>query len=178
MKYIFLGGQGSGKSTQAKLLSEKFNLPHFEMGKICRERAKNQDAIGKQISSHIDKGRLVPPKIIIKLLKETISQKFAQNGYVLDGFPRNAIQFQALDNDIDKVFYIKVSDKDAIKRLTKRARYDDTNEALKTRLEIYHNQTEPLLTIFRNKGILEEIDGERSIEEIHKDVLKRVKCQA
>ena len=175
MKIIFLGGQGSGKSTQAKLLAEKLNLPRVEMGQVLRDKAQENDQTSQFIKKALDSGSLVPDTIAIETLKGILRGKEYENGYVLDGYPRNAAQMEGLENDIDNVFYIKVSDEEAISRLTLRAREDDTNEALTRRLEIYHQETEPLLSKFKNVGILDEVDGERSIEEIHEDILKRTK---
>lgn len=174
MKIIFLGGQGSGKSTQAKMLAEKLKRAYTDMGQTLRDRARVNDDLGKQIKKTLDQGHLVENKVTIKLLKEQLIKKEYRKGYILDGYPRNSVQLEALDKDIDKVFYIKVADNVAIKRLTLRGRCDDTKEALEKRLEIYHRETEPLLSKFGKLGILEEVDGERSIEEIHKDVLARV----
>lgn len=175
MKIIFLGGQGSGKSTQAKLLAEKLNLPRVEMGQVLRDKSQGNDRASQLIKAALDKGSLVPDLIAIETLKGILKENEYENGYILDGYPRNAAQMQGLENDIDKVFYIKASDEEAISRLTLRAREDDTNEALTRRLEIYHQETEPLLYKFKDLGILDEVDGERSIEEIHEDILKRMK---
>jgi adenylate kinase len=172
MKIIFLGGQGSGKSTQAKQLGEKLNLPTFEMGELLRRRSKDSDSIGTKIKAALDVGYLVPDEITINLLRENTTK--ASQGYVLDGFPRNTIQLDALDNDITKVYYINVSDSESVKRLALRKREDDTEEVLAKRLEIYHQETEPLLEEFKKRGILDEVDGERSIGEIHQDILERV----
>ncbi len=175
MKLIFLGGQGSGKSTQAKLIARKLNLPHFEMGELLRQRAKVNDKTGNEIKGALDQGHLVTNEITIKILNENISQDKSKGGYILDGYPRNSVQLKALESDVDKVYYIKVSDEEAVKRLEKRGRSDDTKEVLSKRLEIYHKETEPLLEDFRKKGILDEVDGQRSIEEIHEDIMQRVK---
>lgn len=170
MKIIFLGGQGSGKSTQAELLSKKLNLPNIQMGEIFRKKAKENDDLAKLIKSSLDAGNLVPDDVAVKTLQDVLQREEYKNGYILDGYPRNSAQMDGLDTDIDKVFYIKVSDIEAINRLMLRAREDDTHEALTRRLKIYHEQTEPLLKIFNEKGILEEINGERTIEEIHKEI--------
>ena len=174
MKIIFLGGQGSGKSTQAKLLSGKLQLPYIEMGQLLRERAEKPDKLGLQIKRTLEKGHLVENEITINLLKNEIKTNKYQNGYILDGYPRNNIQLEALKDPIDFVFYIKVSGEDAIKRLSMRKRSDDKDEVLAKRLEIYHEQTEPLLDKFRQRKILKEVEGERPIEAIHKDILNIV----
>lgn len=174
MKVIFLGSQGSGKSTQAKLLAGVLNLPYVEMGQLLRDRANQNDDVAQKIKSALDKGNLVTDEITISILQEKIAQLEFQNGYILDGYPRNYVQLEASDEDIDKVFYIKISDGEAIKRLSLRKREDDTKYVLAKRLTIYHQQIEPLLADFRKRRVLEEIDGERSIEETHRDVLKKI----
>lgn len=175
MKLIFLGPQGSGKSTQAKIVAQMINIPQIEMGQILRDKAKESSKEGNLIAQSLSKGELVPNEITIKVLKERLSENDCQRGYTLDGYPRNAQQYAALDEDIDKVFYVYVNDDESIKRLAKRLRHDDTPQLLARRLEIYHEQTEPLLRAFRTKGILEEVDGERTIEEISKDIEERLK---
>ncbi len=174
MKFIFLGGQGSGKSTQAKLLADYLNLPLVEMGQIFREKSQDQDEEGLAIRERLSAGELVPDNIAVKALKEKLNNSEFRNGYILDGYPRNAAQLAGLQKDIDKVFFVKVSDEEAIKRLSLRARSDDTKEALERRLQIYHEQTEPLLEQFEKDGKLVTINGEREIEEIHKDIKERV----
>ena len=174
MKIIFLGGQGSGKSTQAKLISRHLKLPLIEMGQLMRNKARQNDQEAAQVKEALKSGHLVKDEIVIRTLHERIKKNDCRPGFVLDGFPRNNAQLQGLPKDIDRIYYVKVSDKEAIKRLKIRKRSDDRKEALTKRLEIYHKETEPLLDGFRNRGILDEIDGERSIEAIHKDVLKKV----
>ena len=174
MKIIFLGIQGSGKSTQAKLAAEKLNLPYIETSQLLREKSKGADEDAKEIAQAFEKGNLVVDEITIRALKERLKNADCLNGYILDGYPRNEKQFQNLDPDIDKVFYVKVSDEEAVKRLSKRARHDDTGEALKRRIGLYHLQTEPMLDKFREKGILEEVDGERPIEEIAEDIESKI----
>jgi len=174
MKVILLGAQGSGKSTQAKLLAKKQNVPCIEMGQLFRDKSgdSNPDAI--EIKRALDKGELVPDDIAIKFLHERLKKSDVLSGYVLDGYPRNYAQLEGLDQDIDKVIYIKVSDEECIKRSIDRARFDDNLTVLTKRLALYHQKTEPLLDYFRQKGILEEVDGERTIEEIEMDIKERI----
>ena len=174
MKIIFLGIQGSGKSTQAKIAAEKLNLPYIETSQLLREKRAQENENAERIAEALDKGNLVPNEITIRILKERLEKPDCQKGYILDGYPRNEEQFQNLDSDIDKVFYVAVSDEETIRRLSKRARHDDTGQALKRRMELYHKETEPMLDKFREKGILKEVDGERSIEEIAEDIESQV----
>lgn len=175
MKLVFLGSQGSGKSTQAKVAAEKLNLPWVEMGQLFRDESVLQTQDGSDIRAALEVGNLVPDPIAIKILHERLARPDCKRGYILDGYPRNYAQLEGLDQDIEKVFYIKVSDQEAIRRLLARGRTDDNLEVLTRRLEIYHKETEPLLGYFRERRILEEIDGERPIEMIAQDVAGRIK---
>lgn len=178
MKLIFLGSPGSGKSTQAKTLAEKLNLPYIEMGQIFRDRTTQNDPIGQKIQEAFKRGILVEDEIVVKTLKERLKGPEYSNGYILDGYPRNEAQLKGLENDINMVFYINVSDEEALKRLSLRARVGETKEVLAKRLEIYHKQTEPLLDFFKEKNILKEIDGQKSIEEVQADVIKVYEANA
>ena len=175
MKIVFLGTQGSGKSTQAQLLAKSLKLSYLEMGQLLRNRSNQDDDLGREIKELLNQGHLVRDEITISTLAENLQAKGTSQGYVLDGYPRNFAQYDALDVDIDIVIYVKVTDKEAIKRLLLRQRADDTPEALRKRLEIYHRETEPLLAKFKEKEILKEVEGERPIEDIHKEVLEIVK---
>lgn len=174
MKFVFLGVQGSGKSTQAEIVAEKLNLPYIEMGQLFRDKKEANDEDAKKIRETIDRGYLVPDELATSTLLQRLAKPDCEKGYVLDGYPRNEAQFAALDKDIDKVFNIEVSDDEAIKRLLLRGRHDDTREALQKRMGWHHSETEPLLSKFREMGILEEVDGERTIEEIAQDIEERV----
>lgn len=173
-KIIFLGAQGSGKSTQAKLLSQKLGLSYIEMGQIFRDKAQKNDPDSGEIRQALNKGNLVPDHIAIKSLKERVAKRDCQNGYVLDGYPRNYAQLEGLEENIDKVFYIKIPENIGLKRLIDRARYDDNLDVITRRLEVYRQETEPVLAYFRQKGILEEIDGQKSIEEVHQDIVSKL----
>ena len=131
--------------------------------------------MGHQLDKTLKSGNLVKNEDTIAILRERLARADCIKGYILDGFPRNFAQYNAQDEDIDIVFYVKVSDEEATRRLMLRARNDDTQDALRKRLEIYHQETEPLLEKFKQKEILQEIDGEQSIEYIHKEILEIAK---
>lgn len=174
MNIIFLGPQGSGKSTQAKMLADHLNLPYIEMGQIFRDKSQEEGDIAKQIKASLEAGELVPDEIAVKTLNEKLEAPDCQNGFILDGYPRNQYQMDGLKSKIDVVFYVKVSDTEAVNRLFLRGRHDDTEELLKRRLEIYHEKTEPLLKNFKNQGILIDINGEQSIEDVAADIIKKI----
>ena len=174
MKLIFLGIQGSGKSTQAKSAAQKLEVPAIDMGQLFRDRAKEGDPEALEIRKALEIGNLVSDEVAIDTLGKRLSRSDCTNGFVLDGYPRNCAQLEGLEGDIDRVFYIKVSDQEGIARLIKRARHDDSPAVLKRRLEVYHEETKPLLVHFAKNGILKEIDGERTIEEIRQEIERRI----
>jgi adenylate kinase len=174
MKILVLGPQGSGKSTQAELLAEKLNWPHIEMGELLREAAKKDDKDAQTIRSAVEGGVLAPFEVTVRILKDRLLEKDCSQSYILDGFPRNMGQVKLFDPHLDKVFYLTLPDDVAVARLTKRGREDDNPEVIKQRLEIFHKETEPVLTYFRQKGILEEVDGTPDIKTIFTDLVKRI----
>ncbi len=174
MKILFLGPQGSGKSTQAKLVAQKLDLPYIEMGQLLREKSKGSNIEAGEIRQALEVGDLVPGSITIKTLHERLAKSDCKNGFVLDGYPRNYAQLEGLPPGIDRVFYFKISDDEAVKRLIERGRHDDTLEVISRRLQLFHRETEPLLTYFRQQGIIEEIDGTQSIEKVKLDVSRRI----
>lgn len=178
MKILVLGGQGSGKSTQAKMLAEKLGLPYIEMGQLFREKSKAGDTEAGEIREALEVGNLVPDQVATKTLYERINKNDCKNGFVIDGYPRNYAQLEGLPRDITRVFFIKVPDDIAIKRLIDRGRHDDSLDVMTRRLEVFHTETEPLLTYFRQEKILEEIDGDRSLEEVHQDIIAKLKNES
>ena len=120
MKIVFIGKQGSGKGTYADYLSKKYNIPHISTGEIFRAIAKESSELGKKLKELIDKGNLVPDDLVVYILKDRINKEDCKNGFILDGFPRNLHQAQALEEltDISFVFHLKISDEASIKRLS------------------------------------------------------------
>ncbi len=201
-----LGPQGSGKGTQAKMLSKRFNIPHVSTGDIFRENIKNQTELGKEISSYVNSGKLVPSEVTNKVMEEELKKNKYENGYILDGYPRDLSQAEFFDK-IDEINYailIDISDEETIKRLSSRRqckkcgkiygavnleegqkeckecggeliqREDDKPEAIKKRLEEYHNKTKPLIIFYEEKDKLKKINGQQSIEKVNKDILGSV----
>ncbi len=173
MNIIIMGPQGSGKTTQAQILAEKIKIPLVVMGNIFRELAKEDSDRGREIKEILEKGQLVSDDKTIDIVNNHPLEPNCANGFVLDGFPRNLVQAQGLTKKIDKVFYIKIQDAVSLKRLLLRGRADDTEETIANRLSIYHEETEPVLNFYRKQGILIEIDGERTVEEISGEIFAK-----
>jgi adenylate kinase len=176
MKIILIGIQGSGKSTQGTLLSEKLGIPYLSTGHIFREIAKEKTSLGRQIKLVMNAGLLISDKKTVKIVSEYLSRPEYQNGYIIDGFPRTLTQVEQFKNGIDKVFYIKISDKEALWRIAGReeVREDETLMAIRKRIDSFHKFTEPVVQHYREKGVLVEIDGEQSIETITAEILKNI----
>lgn len=175
MKIIVMGPQGSGKTTQARLLAKELNLPHLQTGELYRQMAAQDSPFGKKISQFLSQGQLVPDGDHNQVLNQELSKPEYVNGFVMDGSPRTLTQAQSLPFEPDKIFYLVVSDEENIKRLEKRSRPDDTPELIVERLRLYHQETEPVLDFYRQKGLLIEIDGEREIEVILKEMTERLR---
>lgn len=170
---IFLGPPGSGKGTQASLLAKLYHIPHISTGDILRGAIAQQTPLGQQAQSYMDKGELVPDELILEMVKERLSQPDVEKGWILDGFPRTVPQAIFLDNLLEKkqgtserVLNLDVPDEAIIARLLLRGRSDDTEETVRRRLEVYREQTAPLIDYYRDRGTLHSIDGNRSPDEV------------
>lgn len=166
MRILLIGPQGSGKSTQAGLLAEYLNLPKISTGDIFRNMPEVKEILAA--------GKLVDDEVTAKIVKNRLQELDCQKGYILDGYPRNIRQAEIFDPEFDKVIYLRVSDEEVMRRLMQRGREDDTPEGIKTRLNLYYEQTRPLLTYYKNKGVLIEINGKGSIKEIQDEIKKSI----
>lgn len=178
MKIILIGIQGSGKSTQGNLLSKKLKIPYLSTGHIFRNLSKEKTSLGRYIKEIINAGFLVPDRKTLQIVSEYLKRSEYEKGYILDGFPRTLVQAKDFENGINKVVYLRVSDKEALWRLAYRngeeVRNDDTLAAIKKRIELFQKVTKPVISYYKKKRILVEIDGEKKIDEIHKEIMKRL----
>ena len=177
MKIILIGIQGSGKSTQGNLLSEKLQLPYLSTGHIFRELAKEHTPLGRHIKEVMNAGYLISDEQTIEIVHDYLERSEYTRGYILDGFPRTVKQAESFKTDIDYVVYLKVSDDEALKRISGRhdaTRADETLAAVNRRIESFHRFTKPVLEFYQSQGKLIEIDGEQTIEEIHEDIMKNL----
>ncbi|HIP93667.1 MAG TPA: adenylate kinase [Desulfurobacteriaceae bacterium] len=174
IKVVFLGPPGAGKGTQAKIISQKYNIPLIVLGDILREAVKNQTELGKIAKKYMDKGELVPDEIVCKIIKEALIKVNAkERGFILDGFPRTLEQAKALekmlkelDLSLDKVLFLDVPDEELIKRMLARGREDDTVDIIKNRLKVYYEKTTPVINYYEEKGILEKVDGLGDVDKV------------
>ena len=178
---IFLGPPGSGKGTQAEILTKKLNFAHLSIGDLLRENIANNTDLGKLASKYVKSGELVPDDLIIDLMDSRITElKDESNvsGIILDGFPRTINQATALENKIKQlnvsikaVLNLDIADQEILNRLAGRGREDDKPELIKNRLKVYRNQTEPLLGYYNKKKLLDSINGDQKMEDVNSSIL-------
>jgi adenylate kinase len=194
MNIVLFGPPGSGKGTQAKMLAEKYNIPHISTGDILRDNLKNKTKLGLEAKSYMDKGELVPDDVLIGIIKDRLSQPDCASGFLLDGYPRTVPQADALN---------RILNEELIKRLSGRRmctcgasyhvlfnppkqegicdlcgnrlyhRDDDKEEAIMNRLDVYKSQTQPLIDYYSNEGMMVTVNGTASIAEVF-DAICRV----
>ncbi len=205
MNIILLGAPGAGKGTQAAKIAEAYKLPHVSTGDIFRENIKNGTPIGLEAKSYIDKGLLVPDEVTCKIVEERIAKEDCKEGYMLDGFPRNLFQAEALDEitNIDLVINIEVDfsillDRICGRRLCKECgeiyhvsrlnggtkcvkcggelyqRKDDNPETMQSRLEVYTEQTAPLIDYYKAKGVLFNVVSKTTAEYVFEKIAEKL----
>ena len=204
MKIIMLGAPGAGKGTQAKMIADKYGVPHISTGDIFRANIKNGTELGMEAKKYMDQGLLVPDELTVRILLDRVAQDDCKNGYVLDGFPRTIPQAEVLDSEltklgdhIDYAINVYVPDENIVNRMSGRRacltcgatyhiehvppkkegicdvcgselvlRDDDKPETVKNRLNVYHEQTQPLIDFYTEKGVLKTVDGTVPMEEV------------
>ncbi|KKR33642.1 MAG: hypothetical protein UU37_C0002G0015 [Candidatus Gottesmanbacteria bacterium GW2011_GWA2_41_12] len=174
MKLVLMGIQGSGKSTQGNLLSERLKIPYLSSGHIFREMAKEKTKWGRYVKETLNAGFLIPDDKAIPIIEEYLTKPEYQNGFILDGFPRTLKQAKKFSQKMDKAVYLKVSDREALWRISYRnddIREDDTIIAIRKRIELFHKVTEPVLGYYKKIGILTEVNGELHIREVFKRIM-------
>ena len=186
MNLLVLGPQGSGKGTQATRISEAHGIPHVSTGDMFRAAIAAGTALGNQVAPILASGELVPDELTIALIRDRLGEEDALRGFVLDGFPRNVQQAEALDEmladigrGIDTVLFFDVSDELAAERMRGRAaaegRTDDAPEVIARRLAIYHEQTEPVIDRYRGAGVLVPLRAELSVDDVSVQILEALR---
>ena len=210
MKIIMLGAPGAGKGTQAKMIADKFSIPHISTGDIFRANIKEGTELGRKAKEYMDQGLLVPDELVVNLVVDRLTWEDAENGYVLDGFPRTIPQAEALTNalaekgeKVDFAINIDVPDQNIIDRMGGRRacvscgatyhivnippkkegicdvcgaelilRDDDKPETVKKRLDVYHEQTQPLIDYYKAEGVLKDVDGTVDMKDVFESIVK------
>lgn len=205
LNLILFGPPGAGKGTQAARLQEDFRLPYVATGDILRAAVKDGTELGQAAKSYMDAGNLVPDELVVDLIVDRIGEDDCKDGFILDGFPRNRAQadalgaaFEKLGRDITAVLLIDVPDEELVRRISGRRvsvktgrpyhvesdppkhegrcdvdgsrlvqRDDDKPEVVEKRLQVYHAETEPLISYYDERGLLRRVDGTRSPTEVH-----------
>jgi len=182
MIIVLLGPPGSGKGTQAELICKKFGFFHFSTGNILRNEVKKKTKIGKEIELIINAGKLISDKTIIKIVDNQISKQLKlYKGFLFDGFPRNLSQAKAFDillgknnQSITSVIQLSVNEEEISKRIQKRKleekREDDNENVLKSRLDVYFDETKPLLDFYQKKNKLNKINGTQTINDVNDQI--------
>jgi Adenylate kinase and related kinases len=186
VRLIFLGPPGAGKGTQAAIIGESFGVPHISTGDILRTHVAEETDLGQKAKDYMDQGELVPDQLILDMVEHRLQESDAQNGWILDGFPRNISQADfiavlVLNADSEaknstgelKVINLDVPDQILVERLLARGRKDDNEEIIRHRLQVYREQTAPLIDYYRKRNQLEYINGNRAMDDITQE-LKQV----
>ena len=190
MHIVFYGPEGSGKGTQAKLLSEARKLPILTSGDLVRDAATNdRGIIGEVCRQALSEGKYVADSEMFVLWKWRLKEEDAQDNWIMDGFPRNVEQAKFLDDKldkygykVDKVYYLNLSEEESYRRLIKRGRplhegsseLHDSPDRIKQRLEIYKSGERAVLEYYRKKGVLVEVNADQSIEVVHKEITSKL----
>ena len=188
MYLVLMGAPGAGKGTQAKKLESELGLPHVSTGDLFRYNLKNETELGKLAQTYISRGQLVPDDVTVAMVRDRLAQDDCKNGAILDGFPRNTAQADALEHllgefngEISVVPYIHVDQDDLVERLLKRAeiegRADDNEDTIRARMVVFEKKTQPLLDYYGEKGLLVRIDGAQPIDDVAKELLEVVRVK-
>ena len=177
MNVLLLGPQGSGKGTQAKRIADEYGLEHISTGDMLRAEMASGTELGQRVEEIVDRGDLVPDEWMVELIRGALGD----DGFVLDGFPRNVVQAEALDamlreesRELDVVFELQIDRVAAVERLLKRAqlegRADDTPEAIARRLDTYYSETAPVLDYYLPRGIVVGIHADRPVDAVFAEI--------
>ncbi|MEX1010919.1 MAG: adenylate kinase [Balneolaceae bacterium] len=183
MKIVLFGPPGAGKGTQAQKIKKVFQIPHLSTGDIFRDAIRNRTELGKRVKSILDSGELVPDQTVVDLVSEELEKEIYSNGYILDGFPRTVAQAESFQNILNKkgeslsaVVSLEVPETELIRRILSRdeGRSDDTEEKVQKRLQVYRNETEPVKAFYKNLGLVKEIKGTGTVQDIFERITSAI----
>ncbi|MEL6602797.1 MAG: adenylate kinase [Cyanobacteria bacterium J06614_10] len=183
-RLIFLGPPGAGKGTQAQVLCKICEVPHISTGDILRAAVKAKTELGQKAEGYMNAGELVPDSLMLGLIRERLAQADTEKGWLLDGFPRNVEQAEFLNELLEEieqscevVINLEVPDEVLVTRLLERGRKDDQEEVIRNRLEVYREQTEPLIDLYRNRQQLLSVDGNQPMDAVTDELKKIVQVE-
>lgn len=185
-RLLIVGPPGAGKGTQAVKIAEALKIPAISTGDIFRKNIKEETELGKEAKSYIDSGNLVPDSVTNNMVRARLDEGDVSNGFLLDGYPRNTAQVHELDSileakgeKIDRVLLLVADNDELVERLLNRAaeqgRTDDNEEVIRHRLKVYEEETAPLIVIYRERGIVKEVNGLGEIAEVTERILDALK---
>ena len=179
VKLLFIGPPGAGKGTQAGKVAGRLGIPHVSTGDMFRDHVARGTDLGKRVDEIMKAGDYVPDEVTVAMLSERIAQDDARAGLILDGFPRTEAQVESLDEllgegGLDHVVVFEVDEDMLTERLLERGRADDTEETIRIRFRIYLEQTQPLIDIYRERGITVFVDGIGEVEEVTERILAKL----
>lgn len=177
MRLIILGPPGAGKGTQAARVAERLGIPAVSTGDIFRDNIKNETPLGLQVKEILASGAYVPDEVTNAIVRDRLGQPDAVDGFLLDGYPRTQTQVSELDDmltalgtSLDAVVELTVDTDELVERLLKRAvsggRVDDTEEVIRHRQSVYVRETAPLAALYRERGLLRQVDGMGEMDEV------------
>ena len=176
---LFLGAPGAGKGTQAEIICQTNSYLHLSTGELLRKEIKMNTPLGMQVRDIINRGELVNDELVLKIVRQNLDKD--NKGWILDGYPRNLSQANSLNEvlveinqPIEVVFYLDIPEEILIRRLLLRGRKDDTEETIRTRVEIYKKTTEPLIQYFKDLSLLEYINADRDLKTISADIKQKM----
>lgn len=185
MLIIFIGPPGSGKGTQAERLCQRLGIQHLSTGDMLRATIAAETDLGVQAAVYLQRGELVPDQLVVDMVGETLAQSPYAEGCLLDGFPRSLPQAEALDGllesrqiEISQVLELEVDQPELIERLLARKRPDDTLATIKNRLQVFQNQTSPLLDYYGQRGLLASVNGNGTVDQVEDRVQSAMASQS
>lgn len=187
-RFLIIGAPGAGKGTQSEFISAAFGIPAISTGDIFRHNVKNETELGKQAKAFMDRGEYVPDSLTNDLVRDRLSHADAEQGFLLDGYPRTGDQVVELDGilaanevKLDAVIQLTADTDEVVRRLLGRAieqgRADDTEDVIRRRLEVYEEQTAPLISLYAARGLVIMIDGLGEVDDVTARILEALEAR-